>query len=458
MLKVSLFDPAGFSGSGTLVDLHFNVSGPTASTSLSLSGLLYNGGLVCSSTSNGTMNIESGVITGQVTYAHNPLIAVPGVLLDAPGSPHISDTTDASGNYTLTGFGPSAYTVTPSKPAVLYNDSPLARGIFANDATLVAQHVVGLITLNPTQIEAAKVSGFPTLSSFDAALIAQWIVNTTPANPINQTGKWKFNPGNGGTFVVNTNFTQNYSAILMGDVSGGWPNPAPRPALDTTGHSADLVRASVPNVEAGVRSEAIVPFRIDNLGGKGVTSYQFDIEYDPAVLTPVVSAASVLGTASDGLTVVSNSPESGLLKVAVFGALPVNGDGVYVNLRFTTIGEAGSASPLTIREFRFNDGDDEVTMTGGRVSVTAAANNAAINGKLSTALGSGVTNARVVLTSSTGEQRSVLSGPMGYFSFDGLAAGETYTLSVQAKRYTFAPRAVSILDNAVTEINMTADQ
>ncbi len=462
ILKVSLFDPGSFSGSGALVNLHFNVVGPSASVPLTLSGLLYNGGMVCSSTSNGTLNIESGAITGQVTYAHSPFIPVPGVLLDAPGSPHISDTTNASGAYSLTGFGTSAYTVTPSKPDVLYNDSLLVRGIFVNDATLVAQHVVGLITLNPTQLQAAKVSGFSTLTSFDAALIAQWIVNTTPANPVNQTGKWKFNPGNGGTFVVNTHVTQNYTAILMGDVSGGWPNFVPRPALDQTGGlSADTVRASVPNVEAASRSEITVPFRIDNLGDKGVTSYQFDIEYDPAILAPVTSAASVNGTFSDGLTVVSNSPEAGLLKVAVFGALPVNGDGVYANLRFTAIGVAGATSPLIIREFRFNNGDDSVTTIGGRVTVTpgmSGVSTATINGKLSTSLGSGVTNARVILTRSNLEQRSVLSGPMGYFSFDGLVVGENYTVSVQAKRYTFAPRNISIADNAVTEINMMADQ
>ena len=50
----------------------------------------------------------------------------------------------------------------------------------------------------------------------------------------------------------------------------------------------------------------------------------------------------------ESLTIVSNSPTPGLLKVAVYGAVPVYGDGVYVYLRFKVTGKAGTATPLQL--------------------------------------------------------------------------------------------------------------
>ena len=87
--------------------------------------------------------------------------------------------------------------------------------------------MVSLITLNAAQQRAADVSGFHALSSFDAALIAQWIVGIP--NALNRTGQWVFAP-------VSTNpdttidSVQDYKALLLGDVSGDWMPPASRPA------------------------------------------------------------------------------------------------------------------------------------------------------------------------------------------------------------------------------------
>ncbi len=96
----------------------------------------------------------------------------------------------------------------------------------------------------------------------------------------------------------------------------------------------------------------MIPFRIDDLGGIGVGSYQFDLIYDPSVITPADAAASIAGTMDESLTGVSNSPTPGLLKVVVYGAVPVYGDGVYVYLRFKVTGNAGSATPLQTKRLQ----------------------------------------------------------------------------------------------------------
>ena len=49
--------------------------------------------------------------------------------------------------------------------------------------------------------------------------------------------------------------------------------------------------------------------------------------------------------------------------------MPASGDGVYVYLRFKVTGGIGSMTPLTITDFRFNDGLDEVFTTGGSIVV-----------------------------------------------------------------------------------------
>ena len=60
------------------------------------------------------------------------------MLLDAPGSVHVSTESDTSGNYTLTGFGSGAYTVTPSKAGqTCPSTSP--NGIMAMDATMISR-------------------------------------------------------------------------------------------------------------------------------------------------------------------------------------------------------------------------------------------------------------------------------------------------------------------------------
>ena len=45
-------------------------------------------------------------------------------------------------------------------------------------------------------------------------------------------------------------------------------------------------------------SQVKVPMRFDNLKGAGVTAYEFDIEYDPTVLSAGQGAASLDGTLS----------------------------------------------------------------------------------------------------------------------------------------------------------------
>ena len=306
-------------------------------------------------------------ISGHVDYAivSHP---VPGASISAAGSPPLNTATNSSGNYSLSGFGPGAYTVTPSKVAQMCDGTP--NGIFANDATLIARHIVQLETLTPDQLVAAKVTGNLTteLSALDASYIAQKVVGICLQT--NLSGQWVFSPeGVQHPSGVTGQSVENYRAILMGDVSGDWdPLGALSPREFRTIFDLPAV-VSLPSITVSRNSAIVLPLRIDGLNGKNVSSYQFDLLYDPAIIAPETPALTVNGTLSEGLTAIYNVARPGVLRVAVYGALPAMGDGVYLSLLARAVGRPGASTQLKIGAFRLNDGKNRVEAQAGSLTI-----------------------------------------------------------------------------------------
>jgi hypothetical protein len=75
-----------------------------------------------------------------------------------------------------------------------------------------------------------------------------------------------------------------------------------------------------------------------------------------------------------------------------------------------------------------------------------------ISGRVMTSSGNGIRNAAVVVSgNSMTSPRVTTTGSFGYYTFDGLQAGETYVVTVNSRRYTFSipSRVVSLVDNIV---------
>ena len=92
--------------------------------------------------------------------------------------------------------------------------------------------------------------------------------------------------------------------------------------------------------------------------------------------------------------------------------------------------------------------------------LSATAANAYISGRVTTADGRGIRNARVVITGDSLRQpRVVTTGSLGYFSIEGLQTGQTFVVTVSSQRYTFSTpsRVISLVDNVV-DANFVADQ
>jgi hypothetical protein len=82
-----------------------------------------------------------------------------------------------------------------------------------------------------------------------------------------------------------------------------------------------------------------------------------------------------------------------------------------------------------------------------------------IGGRIRTADGRGIRNARMVLTNlATGEQRTVITGPFGTYRFTDVQVGLTYTVTVNAKRFRFNPssRVLTVFEE-LNDFDFTAE-
>ncbi|MET0753957.1 MAG: cohesin domain-containing protein [Pyrinomonadaceae bacterium] len=461
-LTVGAYSDSYLSGSGTLLNLNFTVNGPIGSSSpLNFSGFMYNEGVPCVNTTNGSFSAASGTISGAVTYLNSVISRpVPGVVLTASGAVIQTDTTDAGGLYDLSNLGNSAYTVTPSK------SGDVLGAISGLDASRIAQHVVGLVVPGATPFapgggafQSADVSGNGTITSLDASLVARYVVNLSSGN----TGTWRFVPVSRSytTLQVQSGASnQNYTAILMGDVTGNWngiENPT-RPSYDENARPEDFIGVNAPKMSVGSGSSIIIPLELRNLNRKDVVAYQFEMGFNQKVIQPAANPCDVLGTVSKDLIVTCSAETPGVLKVVVFGINPVATDGILLNLRFTAIGSAGYVTPLSFKGLMLNEGEPMSRAQDGEIRISDNPNDSdSISGQLLSANGTGIAGAKVQLTASSGEIRVVYADGFGYYNFDKVTIGETYVISVISNRHTFNAQTISAAKGA-TQMNLIAEQ
>lgn len=67
-----------------------------------------------------------------------------------------------------------------------------------------------------------------------------------------------------------------------------------------------------------------------------------------------------------------------------------------------------------------------------------------INGRVLSPDGTGIRNANVILTDAEGNSRAVPSSSLGFFAFDRISVGQTYTITVRLRRYRFEPQSLTV--------------
>lgn len=261
--------------------------------------------------------------------------------------------------------------------------------------------------------------------------------------------------------------TGNVSPLTFRNVSffAGVPAVANTPVngqITLTGQ----VMVSAPSFEKSTPSEFIVPISVNDVSGLGVFAFQFDITYDPTIIDPFGPnfGCSTSGTIAGavGMAPTCNVSVDGTLRVSVSGPIPMTGSGTVLIVYFATDPTLvpPKTSPLTFSNSLFFNGSGPVTNTtfNGQVHFLGpTAAGTSLSGRVLTASGRGVSNARISLTDRTGLSFSAISNPFGYYRIEDVPAGSVYVLQASSKRNTFQPRIVS-LQSDLTEVDILAEQ
>lgn len=81
-----------------------------------------------------------------------------------------------------------------------------------------------------------------------------------------------------------------------------------------------------------------------------------------------------------------------------------------------------------------------------------------VGGRVLTANGLGIRNARVTMTNQNGQTQIALTSTFGYFRFEEVPVGEPYIFTVHSKRFTFSnPTFVLMVNENIGDIVFTAD-
>ena len=117
-----------------------------------------------------------------------------------------------------------------------------------------------------------------------------------------------------------------------------------------------------------------------------------------------------------------------------------------------TIGQFGVGAPSLGPSYKFYPG----FWPPAPLAPTAAS--VVLGGRVLTADGRGIGNARVTLTGAGGETRTAVSSAFGFYRFTDVPIGETYILTISAKRYTFVnPTQIISLSDAREDVDFIAD-
>lgn len=329
---ISLAGATSVTGSGSLAILKFSVVGaPTTSSPLTLESVSLNDGAITASLSDGLFTVNGFFqVAGTVSYFSGGK-AVPGTGLALTGTGSFSTTTAINGEYVITNIPTGSYTLSPQKT----ND---VTDITAYDASLVLQADARAITLSSNQFLAADVNRNGVVSAMDAAYILELAVGLIEA-PFPGAGKfWEFVPNQRGYSLLNSDLTgQDFTAVLIGDVSGNWAPPSPpesgpwlfggRETKDEG--SSDVALVAVDSAPVAATGEQIARVLLQ-MTNAAVYSADLVLSY-----TPTNQAIVAVESSTDaGFAMASNTNIPGIIRVGLADSKPSAINGPLVLVRF----------------------------------------------------------------------------------------------------------------------------
>ncbi|MDZ4698864.1 MAG: cohesin domain-containing protein [Rhodothermales bacterium] len=317
---------AALSGSGTLVNL--TASPVAAGTSnLSFTSMTFNGGTPTATTTNGSITVTPQTGVGSVSMA-----------MPASFSGTIGTTVDIPITVdNLTGKGVNSYQlVIGFDPAIVNVTSATVAGTLSSGGEVV-----------PTSLGPGSMSiiwaGANALSGSGVLLNLKANLRTVGASPLTFTSTL-INEGSptatttNGQLVVSANTGVTPIAVALSARSGN------------------------------VGETLTIPVSVGDLTGRGVSSFEFTMTYNPALVSMGVSQT---GTLSAATAAIVNTDTPGEVTVAWASVANIAGAGALVNLQLSLLAEG--TSPITFDSFSFNEGSPAATLTNGSVTVSSNA-------------------------------------------------------------------------------------
>ena len=223
------------------------------------------------------------------------------------------------------------------------------------------------VSYDPTIVEITAVSSTGTLTESVVP-----IVNTTTSGQVSIAWADAFALSGSGvlvnlqaTFLEEGTSSLNFSSFSFNEGS---------PTANTTGGSvtvgsgsAGSVNVSLPGSSSGVvgGSQLSIPVNVNDVTGKGITSYSFTLVYDAAVVNVV--SFSTAGTLSSAAAPTITTSTPGQITVSWSHTTAISGSGVLGNLLVNSV--ATGISALTFSTFQFNAGDPTASITNGSVTI-----------------------------------------------------------------------------------------
>jgi hypothetical protein len=248
--------------------------------------------------------------------------------------------------------------------------------------------------------------------------------------------------------------------------------PKPLSKKTVTAATATLAhrRVQVQNASASAGQQVQVNILADADGDE--SAYGFRVNYNQTILTNPVTAIGTAGgarlcnTATAGQINCSinnfpdNNPSSSTDQI---GEIHSGDNQQLLRITFTIAANApGGMTPITLSNVNASDdAANNLSITSQNGSVTVLGPTAAtvsVSGRVVTAEGRGIRNARLTLTDAKGLTRTAQTVTFGYFRFDQIEAGQVYILEVASKRFVFAnSRRVISVQEDVSELDFVAE-
>jgi len=363
-VTLTLAGATSVSATGVLAYVDFDVIGdPDTSTALTLASVSLNDGAIATQTAAGQLAVNDlHAISGLVRYyADNT--PIPGVAVFLEGEASLDTTSNASGAYAFADLSAGDYSLMPDKQGDV-------RQITAYDAALVLQAAAGIRSLSANEATAADVNRRDGVTALDAAYILQKSVGLIPGTFPNAGTSWVFTPAQRTyTGLAADQLNQHFTGILLGDVSGNWPQD-----LGGTGLPGDAGIQSEPHQlsigsalalpgEAGVR----VPVRIER-GNPDVYAADLTITYDVGSLALDEGGVS-LGDAAAGMALAVNTATPGVIRVGLAGAQPIAADGDLLALEFTVAADVETGGTIAFNAASLNEGSAPAATANGAIGL-----------------------------------------------------------------------------------------